>query len=161
MAKKKTRGAKRQNTTHEHSGRAKKVRKLSPGSKPTPASSHAEDVSAPSDRTPATKRMASHASLLEHENIVYAADMETQIAAETRGATRKDIPLDTFRSVYLCDFSAEALPGLAPPGLAVNSVKKIGEGNWKEQLFWGRLRQSLSDEVRCSGCTFIRLSVLC
>ena len=104
--------------------------------------------------------MASHASLLEHENIVYAADMETQIAAETRGATRKDIPLDTFRSVYLCDFSAEALPGLAPPGLAVNSVKEIGEGHWEEKQFWDRLRQSLSDEVCCSGRFHMSLSPL-
>jgi hypothetical protein len=76
--------------------------------------------------------------------------METQIAAEARGVTRKNIPWGAFRSIYLCDFRAEASK------LAVNSVKNIGEGNWEEQLFWDRLRQSLSDEVRCSGCAFIR-----
>ena len=81
---------------------------------------------------------------------------KTQIAAEARGVTRKNIPWDKFCSIYLCDFSVKA-----QPKLAVKSVKKIGEGNWEEKRFWDRLRQSLSDEVRCSGCTFIRLSVLC
>src|SRR6202034_195788 len=38
----------------------------------------------------------------------YAQDMETQIAAEARGVTRKNIPWDTFHSTYLCDFSIKA-----------------------------------------------------
>jgi hypothetical protein len=65
--------------------------------------------------------------LIERENIIYATDMEIQIAAETR---RKNIPWDTFYSTYLCNFSVKA-----QPKLAVNSVKNIGEGNWEEQLF--------------------------
>ena len=82
--------------------------------------------------------------------------METQIMAEARGATRKNILWDKFCSTYLYDFSIQA-----QPKLAINSVKKIGEGNWVEQLFWGRLREVLSNEVRYSGYTFSRLSVLC
>jgi hypothetical protein len=73
--------------------------------------------------------------------------METQIAAEAYGVTRKNVSWDIFRSIFLCGFSVQA-----QPKLAVESVTKIGEGNWEEQLFWDRLRQSLSDEVRCSGC---------
>jgi hypothetical protein len=115
----------------------------------------AEDVSTPFHKTPATKRQASHASLIEHETI-YASDMQKQIAAEARGVSRKNIPWDKFCSIYLCDFSVKA-----QPKLAVKSVKKIGKDNWEEQLFWDRLRQSLSDEVRYSGYAFIRLSVLC
>ena len=61
-----------------------------------------------------------------------------------------------FRSIYLHGFSVKA-----QPNLAVETVTKIGKGNWEKQLFWGRLRQLLSDEVRYSGCAFIRLSVLC
>ena len=90
---------------------------------------------------------------MEQGTTIYAPDMEAQIAAEARGATRKNIPWDTFRSTYLCDFSVKA-----QPKLTVNSVKKIGEGDWVEQQFWDRLRQSLSDEVRSSGCAFMRLS---
>jgi hypothetical protein len=100
---------------------------------PTPpcVGESAEDVvAAPLTRTPATKRMASHSSLIERERIVCATDMETQIAAEARGVTRKDIPWDTFRTIYLCDFSAEARPELT-----INSVKKklakvIGKSNY-------------------------------
>jgi hypothetical protein len=97
--------------------------------------------------------MASHASLIEHGTIIYAADMETQIVAEARGVTRKNIPWDKFCWTYLCDFSVKAQPKLA--------VKKIGEGSWDEPLFWDRLCKVLSDKVSCSGCAFIRLSVLC
>jgi hypothetical protein len=94
-------------------------------------------------------------SLIEREDKIYAADMETQIAAEARGVTRKNIPWDKFRSTYLCDFSVKA-----QSKLTANSVKKIGEGNWEEQLFWNRLRKALPDEVRCSESAFIPLSVL-
>jgi hypothetical protein len=111
----------------------------------------AENVKPSFYRTPATKRMASYTGLTEKETtIVYAPDMEA------RGVTRKNIPWDTFRSTYLCDFSIKA-----QPKLTLESVKKIGKGNWEEKLFWGRLRRTLSDEVRCSGCAFICLSVLC
>jgi len=81
--------------------------------------------------------------------------MEEQIAAEARGVTRKNIPWDKFCSTYLCDFSGEA-----QPKLAVKSVKKIGDGNWEEILFWNRLSEALSDEVRCSGYSFMSLSPL-
>ena len=81
--------------------------------------------------------------------------MELQIVAEARGATRKDVPLEIFRSIYLCDFSAED-----GPKLAVESVKEIGIGNWKEGVFWDRLCKVLSDKVRCPGCALIHLSIL-
>src|SRR5437016_3928088 len=115
--------AKRRSTSpHRRSGRVQKARKLSPDATPPPAPPHldegAEDVSAPFHRTPATKRMVSHSGLIKRENIIYATDMETQIAAEARGVTRKNIPLDTFHSTYLWDFSVK-------PKLAVKSVKGI------------------------------------
>ena len=57
--------------------------------------------------------------------------MEIQIAAEARGVTRKDIPCDTFRSIYLCNFKkAKALPNLT-----IKSVGKIGKGGWGEKEF--------------------------
>jgi len=93
---------------------------------------------------------------VEQGTTIYAPDMEAQIAAEARGVTRKNIPLAIFRSAYLCGFSVKA-----QPKLNVESVKKIGRGDWEEKLFAGRLCQALSDKVRCSGCAFICLSVLC
>jgi hypothetical protein len=144
---------KRSASVHEPSDRAQKTRKRISSQR---VDEGAENVSPSLLRTPATKRMASYAGLREQETIVYATDMESQIAAEARGVTRKNIPWDTFRSTYLCDFNVRA-----QPKLAVKSVKEIGEGKWEEQLFWDRLRQSLSDEVRYPGCAFIRLSVLC
>ena len=155
---------KRRASTHEPSDRAQKIRKratsphvderaenVSPSLPRTPA-----NISPSLHRTPDTQRLASHASLKERETIAYASDMEAQITAEARGVTRKNIPWDTFHSTYLCDFSIKA-----QLKLTVKSVKKIGQGNWEEKLFWDRLRQTFSDEVRCSGCAFIYLSVLC
>jgi hypothetical protein len=81
--------------------------------------------------------------------------MQNQISAETRGVTRRNIPWDKFYSMYLDNFSMTTQPEL------VESVKKVGEDSWEEKLFWKRLRQSLSDEVRYLGCLFILLSVLC
>jgi hypothetical protein len=81
--------------------------------------------------------------------------MQDQIAAEARGVTRKNIPWDKFRSIYLCDFSGEA-----QPKLTVESVKKIGDGNWEETAFGVRLSKALSDEVCCSGCAFMSLNPL-
>jgi hypothetical protein len=148
---------KRSASTHGSAGRAQKARKTAPSAPSAPSArmdEGAEDVSTQFHKTPATKRQASHTNLIEHETI-YASDMQKQIAAEARGVTRKNIPWDKFCSIYLCDFS------VAQPKLAVESVKKIGEGNWEEQLFWGRLHQSLSHGVRCLGCAFMRLSVFC
>ena len=88
------------------------------------------------------------------EEKIYAADMQTQIAAEARGVTRKEIPWDQFRSIYLRDFSVNT-----EPKLTIDSVKEIGEGNWLERLFWTRLRKVLSDEVCCSRCASIHPSV--
>ena len=102
-------------------------------------------------RTPSTKRMASHNGLMEQGTTIYAPDMEAQIAAEVRGVTRKNIPWNTFRSTYLCDFN------VAQSKLAVESVKKIGDGDWEEKPVWKRLRKVLSAKVRCSGCAFICL----
>src|SRR5256714_12920203 len=47
----------------------------------------AEDVGTQLHRTPSTKRMASHNSLVEQGTTIYAPDMEAQIAAEARGVT--------------------------------------------------------------------------
>jgi hypothetical protein len=142
---------KRKALTYGRSDRAKKPRKWT--------ASPQVDEGAQNDRplfqkTPTTKRMPSHSSMIKQETIAYAPDMETQIVAEARGVTRKSIPCDTFRSLYLGDFVK------AQSKLTVDSVKKIGEGDWDEALFWNRLRQSLSNEVRSSRCASIRLSVL-
>ncbi|KIX01406.1 uncharacterized protein Z518_09132 [Rhinocladiella mackenziei CBS 650.93] len=76
--------------------------------------------------------------------MVYATDMKAEIAAEALGVMRENIPWDIFRSTYLSDFGAKP-----QQELAVNSVRKVGKGNWEKQLFWGRLRQLLSDETLC------------
>jgi hypothetical protein len=81
--------------------------------------------------------------------------MDTQIVAEARGVSRKKIPLETFRSIYLWDFQAQALPELN-----IDSVKNIGKGDWVESQLSGRLRQALSKKVRCPLCAFICNSVL-
>jgi hypothetical protein len=132
---------KRSALTPEPSGRAKKAHK-------TTSSQHVQE-------TPSTKRMAYHNGLTESV-IIYAPDMEAQITAEARGVTRKNVPLEAFDSTYLCGFSTKARPNLT-----VKSVMDMGKGSWEEKQFWGRLRKTLSIKVRCSGCAFIYLSVLC
>jgi hypothetical protein len=150
-------GTKKRNAaTHGGAGREKKARKTAPStslalsgpSTPPPR----EDVSI--DTTPLTSRQASYSALMEHE-VIYALEMQNQISAEVRGVTRRNIPWDKFYSMYLDNFSMTTQPEL------VESVKKVGEDSWEEKLFWKRLRQSLSDEVRYLGCLFILLSVLC
>ena|SRR2546423_8796252 len=150
-------GTKKRNApTHERSGLAQKTSKKTRLETPPPhADEGAENVEPSLHRTLNINRMVNHANLIK-EKVVHAPDMETRIAAEARGVTRKDIPLAIFRSAYLCGFSVKA-----QPKLIVESVKKIGRGNWEEKPFAGRLRQALSDKVRCSGRTFICLSVLC
>jgi hypothetical protein len=144
---------KRRASTHEPSDRAQKTRKAAT---PPHVDGRAENVGPSYQRAPGSQRMASHASLTERETIVYASGMEAQITAEARGVTRKNIPWDTFHSTYLRDFSIKA-----QPKLTVESVKKLGQGNWEEKAFEARLSQTFSDKVRCSGCAFIHLSVLC
>jgi hypothetical protein len=90
--------------------------------------------------------MASHNSSVEQGTAIYAPDMEAQIAAEARGVMRKNIPWDAFHSTYLCDFNLDA-----QSKLAVESVKKIGEGDWGGKPVRKRLRKVLSAKVRCSG----------
>jgi hypothetical protein len=141
---------KRTASTHEPSERPEKARKRTASAR---VDKGTEDVGTQLHRTPATKRMASHTG--EQGTTIYAPDMEAQIAAEARGVTRKNIPWDTFRSTYLCDFNVEA-----QSKLAVESVKEIGDGDWKKKLLWKRLRKVLSAKVRCSGCAFICPSVL-
>jgi hypothetical protein len=158
-------GTKRRNaSTHKHPGRAKKARKTTPSSASVPSvpsapstrvDKSAEDVDTQFHKTPGTKRQPSLCNLIEHETI-YASDMQKQIAAEARGVSRKNVPWDEFCSIYLYGFNAQTQP--TP---AVKSVKKIGEDNWEEKLFWNRLRRSLSDEVRYSGYALIRLSIVC
>jgi len=163
-------GAKRlRASAHEPSGRAQKTRKLVPDSETPDVDEGAEDdheldpdrttpnvgegvenLDTQFHRTPATKRSAPHASLIEREDLIYALDMELKIAAEARGVTRKNIPWNTFSSIYLCNFSADVRSKLA-----VDSVKEIGKGSWEEQEFWNRLRKVLSSKVRCLRCTLI------
>jgi hypothetical protein len=150
--KAKRKAKKRTASTHEPSDRPRKVHKKTP----SPHVEEGAEIVKPSfHKTPTTKRTASHSGLIKQGTTIYASNMEDQIAAEARRVTRKNIPWDKFRSIYLCDFSGEA-----QPKLAVESVKKIGDGNWEEILFWNRLSQALSDEVRCSGCSFMSLSPL-
>jgi hypothetical protein len=77
--------------------------------------------------------MSYYSSLTQHGQNIYADDMEAQIAAEARGVTRKDVPLD------------------AQPGLDIDSVQKIGIGNWEEGEFWDRLHKTLHGKVCCPG----------
>jgi hypothetical protein len=114
------------------------------------------DVGTQFDETPTTKRRGHHSGLIEQGITIYASNMEEQIAAEARGVTRKNIPWDKFYSIYLRGFVVE------PQSiLTVESMKEIGDGDWKEKLFLDRLDKVLSDEVRYSGCAFIYLSVFC
>ena len=144
---------KRSASTHESSNSPQKSPKMTPSAR---MDKDAEDVGTQFHRTPATKRLAFHSGLIkEATSTVYAANMEDQIVAEARGVTRKNIPWAKFYSTYLHGFGVEA-----QQMLAVESVKEIGNGDWEEKLFWDRLREVLSDEVRYSGCSFISLSPL-
>src|SRR3954453_3425493 len=77
---------KRSASPHGRADRPQKARRTTPTQYHTP---------------PATRRRASHNNLIEPESIIYAVDMEKQIAAEARGVTRKNIPWDKFCSTYL------------------------------------------------------------
>jgi hypothetical protein len=147
---------KRNAPVHECSSTAQKTSKKTRLLTPLPhAGKCAENVEPSLQRTPNINRMVTHANLIS-EKVVHAPDMETRIMAEACGVTRKNIPLAIFRSAYLCGFSVKA-----QSKLVVESVKKIGQGNWEEKQFAGRLRQTLSDKVRCSRRTLICLFVLC
>jgi hypothetical protein len=104
-----------------------------------------EDVGA-SIQTPAVKRISYYSSLTQHGQTIYVDDMEAQIAAEARGVTRKDVPLGTFRSIYLWDFKEAD----AQPGLDINSVQKIGD-DWEEGKFFDGLHKTLHGKVCCPG----------
>jgi hypothetical protein len=154
---------KRSASTHKQPGLAKKARKTTPSAASVPSvpsapstrvDKGAEDVDTQFHKTPGTKRQSSLCNLIEHE-VIYASDMQKQIAAEARGVSRKNVPWDEFCSIYLCDFNTQT-----EPKPTVKSVRKIGEDNWEVKLFWNRLRRSLSDEVRYSGYALIRLSPL-
>ena len=101
-------------------------------------------------KTPSTKRAVYHSSLTERGSRIFASETELQIQAEVRGVTRKDVPLEIFRSTYLCDFNAKI-----GSKLAVGSVKELGNGSWKEGAVWNRLCKMLSPKVRCPGCALI------
>jgi len=154
-------GAKRPRaSTHEPLGRAREICKLVPDSETPDVDESAEDDGAsiqqaheldPDRATPnvgeGAENLDSHASLMEREDLIYALDM-LKIAAEARGVTRKNIPWNTFSSIYLCNFNADVRSKLA-----VDSVKEIGKGSWEEREFWNRLRKVLSSKVRCLRCT--------
>ena len=72
--------------------------------------------------------------------------METQIVVEARGLSRKNVPLDEFRSIYLRNFKANA-----QSDLTIEAVRKIGDGSWEELLFWERSCKLLSNKVHCPG----------
>jgi hypothetical protein len=75
--------------------------------------------------------------------------------------------LDLFRSKYLWDAKSEPeseseaeavseeAEAEAQPQLDINSVKEIGNGDWEESKFFARLREALSEEVRCPLCAVI------
>lgn len=117
-----------QDSQESYFGPAQKVQKPNPStpSSPPPLDTDEGAVIAGTsfNKTPATKHMATHSSLIDHEYKIYAIDMEAQILAEARGVTRKNIPWDTFRSTYLSDFSAESRLELD-----IDSVKEIGKGD--------------------------------
>jgi hypothetical protein len=147
---------KRNAPAHERSSTAQKTSKKTRLETPPPhAGKCAENVKPSLLRTPNINRMVKSCQLDKRESST-RPDTETRIMAEARGVTRKNIPLTIFRSAYLCGFSVKA-----QPKLVVESVKKIGQGNWEEKQFAGRLRQALSDKVRCSRRTFMCLFVLC
>jgi hypothetical protein len=94
--------------------------------------------------------------------------MEAQIMAEARGVSRKEVSLDSFRSIYLWDAEAESeldseldseseaearaeaeAEAEAQSQLDINSVKQIGNGDWEESIFFARLSEALSEEVHC------------
>jgi hypothetical protein len=138
------------------SARSARSARPPPSTPPPPSACVDKDAGTQPHETSSTKRLASHAGLITETKIL-ASDMVNQIAAETRGVSRKNIPWDKFRSMYLCDLDVKTK---TQAKLTLNSVKKIGQANWGEQLFWNRLRQSLSDEVRYPGYAFIRLLTL-
>lgn len=130
-------------STQAESGRPSKVPRYS--TPPPPADRGTEDVGA-SIQTPAVKRISYYASLTQHGQTIYANDMEAQIAAEARGVTRKNVPLGTFRSIYLRDFKEAD----AQPGLDIGSVKNIGL-DWEEGKFFDQLHKTLRGKVCCPG----------
>src|SRR5271156_4431446 len=73
-------------STHRSSERERKVRKLTPDTTTVHVEKNAGDVIATFNRTPATKRVAHHSSLIKIGEI-YARDVELQLAAEARGVT--------------------------------------------------------------------------
>ena len=99
--------------------------KLSPNRTTPQVDEDTEDFAGLYNETPAIKRLRSHSSLTETEKF-YALDMESRITAEVRGVPRKKIPWKTFCSIYLSGFNTEAK-------LAVNSIQKIGIGDWEEK----------------------------
>jgi hypothetical protein len=155
-------------SAHEPSGCAQKTGKLVPDSetpdvdesveddKTTPnVGEGAKNLNTQFHKIP-TKHSAPHASLMGREDLMYALDIELKISAEARGVVRKNVPWNTFSSICLCNFSSDV-----QSKLAVDSVKEIGKGSWKEQELWNRLCKVLSSKVRCPRCTLIRPWTLC
>ena len=138
--------AKRQNeSTHTESGRAPKAPKFS--TPQPPADKGTEDVGASSIQTSAVMSISSHCSLTKYGKIIYAENMEARIAAEARGVTRKNVPWDTFCSIYLWSVKEADVQR----ELDIDSVQKIGKGDWEEGQFWARLCNTLHNKVCCPG----------
>ena len=78
--------------------------------------------------TTVTRRMTVHSGLGSEEKIL-AEDMEHLIKVEARGATRKDVPLNIFKLMYLQDFIQ------MPKSKSDDCVRTE---NWPRQL--GRIR---------------------
>src|SRR2546423_14618519 len=76
---------KRTASTHEPSDRPQKARKRTASAR---VDKGAEDVGTQLHRTPSTKRMASHNSLVEQGTTIYPPDMKAQIAPKALGPPR-------------------------------------------------------------------------
>jgi hypothetical protein len=134
-------------------GPTQKARKRRAYHTPTPPPSQgAKDTNAPNKTTPSMKRMPNHSGLIASDDVIYVGDIELQILAEARGVTRKNIPCDVFYSTYLSHFERTD----RRPKLDINTIGRVGEGDWEQKLFFRRLCQALPSKV-CSGRCFLDL----
>jgi hypothetical protein len=122
---------------------AQKARKRRADQTPPPPPQGAEDTDAPHKKTPSTKRMPNHSSLIDSDGVVYVGDIEQQILAEARGVTRKNIPCDVFYSTYLSHFEQTD----RRPKLDINAIKRVGTGDWEQKSVFQRLCQALPHKV--------------
>ena len=86
--------------------------------------------------------MPNHSGLARSD-VVLVDDIEQQILAQARGVTRKNIPCDAFRSIYLSCFGHTK----GQPNLDSDAIQRVGRGDWEQNLFFKRLREALPNRV--------------